>query len=348
MRQHNHFDRSEPKLKSLSATLWKIFILTLGFGSISALAQKSGTSSKTEGSELVEFCARFWIEGDYGFESMIYMTESAFQTERDRRYGQGYRLKDLEIREREGRLSYSAIWGPGQGSELCLTGLGWQQLEQIWEQNINQGLVLTDLETYTFNNVRYFAGVWQQGETNQQAILGPVDTATFDEHHQLLVNQGFHLADVEVFEYMGKPRMMGVWDYAAKPGIFLHDLTWNAFHKNFHDLNEQNYRLHDFESYLIDGQAYYSGLWYPSDRPDLLVILDSSWSMDQYPNETQLDGYSLIDIEIFVEDSTTESHHEEPVEIGLSFGKTGVIISPTGPTGTLMPLHNGGSTGPGN
>ena len=329
----------------------KPFILGLALMALAGLpglGQDPEIDLGLQGSNLVDFCARFWIKGNDDFVSKTYMSESYFQSQRDRLYDLGYRLKDLEIREYGDQLSFSAIWVPGDGPEVCLTGLPWQQFEQAWDQQISQGLILADLESYVSNGVRYFAGVWKQSQTSQQALLGPVSGTTFMQQHQVLENQGFRLTDVEAFVQADHVYMIGVWDFGGASGIFLDGMNWNAFHEKFHELNDQNYRLEDFESYLVDGHAYYAGLWYPSTREDLLVILDSSWTMDQFPTSEALDGYTLVDIELFKEAENAESYHTEPELPALVIGKSGSVTAPTDPTGTLMPLHNGGSTGPGN
>jgi len=348
MRHYTHTQISKSVRKRSPFSYWLIGLAMFSFGNLPSSASPAGDLIEP-GADLVEFCARFWIAGNEEYVSKTYMSEATFLLERDRLHDQRYRLKDLEIRESQGRLVFSALWEPGQDEEMVLIGLSWPQLEQTWEQVIGQGLILSDLESYTSNGERFFAGVWRSGENNQQALLGPVSRTTFNQQHQVLVNQDFHLRDFEIIEDGGTTSMMGVWDYAAMPGIFLQDMPWNTFHKNFHDLNDQNYRLSDFESYLKGDVAYYTGVWYPSAEDDLLVILDSSWDMDQFPTNEVLSGYTLVDIEMFMEDSEAESSHEEPEGPVLVIGKSGgVIITPGGPVGTLMPLHNGGSTGPGN
>lgn len=325
----------------------KLFaLLTLGIMAQPLMAQIQMNTLVTETHDLATRHGYFYKAGGSPQTKVLNASEAQFNSLRNQHFYSGLRVSDLELETQDGALRVSAIFSAGTGSEFISLGLPWSEFQALNQDHQGSGFALTDMETYELNEVRLFAGVWAPLEASQQILTTPTNLISFTTNYQLLAGQGYVLTDLEVFEAMDRPVYAGVFELAAETTLVIHNMNWNEFHEKFHELNADSYRMVDFESYVINGAAFYSAVWEPGIQEDLLAVVDPAWNMGPIESDATLEGLTLIDFEIFQEHPDKESSHEDLEPFGVST-KMG-LVGTSGTVGTLMPLHNGSSSGPGN
>lgn len=323
-----------------------IVFLMIGIITPSWAHTRAGNLAVTT-SELKPFEAYFYKEGNLAQETLHRASQNQFNSMRSYYYELNLRIVDLEIEAKEGTLAYSAIFESGSGNEIVDIDLSWDALMDLYPDRLSSGYELRDLETYQLNGIRYYAAVWSSAQGANQILIAPSSLNLFLAQVQEYGHQGYTISDLETFESQNRIYYFANLDFTNDPTIFIPGLSWNEFHAEFHGLNASNYRLLDFDSYTINGTAYYNGVWQSGTQEDKLAVIDPLWDKTPIEDDAETKGLILWDFELILEHPNKESFHNAQSAAIRRTTKMG-LVNPDDPNGTLMPLHNGSSSGPGN
>jgi hypothetical protein len=150
---------------------------------------------------------------------------------------------------------------------------------------------LVDLEIYTENNIRYYAGVFLAG-TDAHYLHAGAKWDSFVGKWKELSGQGLRLVDVETYTEGGQRLWSGVYRAGTGGYALWSGLTWQALVSVFNSS-----RLVDLETYMDGSQQRYAAV----DRagPPGRYLWSSDWtSFATKWQELSENGYRLVDLEV--------------------------------------------------
>lgn len=115
--------------------------------------------------------------------------------------------------------------------------------------------------------------------------------------------EGYRVIDIEVDEVNGQPRYAAIFQFNTdKRGwASLRDLTHEQFSQEWENYKNKSYRLIDQESYMLNGQRRYAGVWVENKENFGWVSyrnVDSTEFSDRF-NTYKQQGYRMVDIEAY-------------------------------------------------
>ncbi|MEZ6119495.1 MAG: serine hydrolase [Pirellulaceae bacterium] len=213
-------------------------------------------------------------------------------------------LVDIEVDEVNGQQRVSGVW------QQNLDNRGWAEYRNLtsaefsdrWQQLRDDGYRLIDQESYVLNNNRYYAGIWIENRENYAwASLRNLTSAEFSERFAEYKDD-YVMVDVEAYTVGNSTRYAMAWvENVDKIGwAEYRNMTSAEFGDKFDELKD-NYRMTDIESYQINGQQNYAGIWVENTN-------DRGWF--EYRDMTSNDfsnrwnrlrdlGFRLIDTETY-------------------------------------------------
>ena len=178
---------------------------------------------------------------------------------------QGYRFADIEVYETAKGTKYAAIWvkDKTQIKAKHLSNLTKANLTSELVKNRRNNFRLIDLEIYkTPQGMRYWA-VWLENKSNTDwKVEIDQPTNTFRKKQTLHHRNGYNLVDVNVIKDGAFLKYSGVWD--KRKGfntVTKIHLSKNTFENEYRKLNDNGFRLVDFEKINNAGRFWYSGVW---------------------------------------------------------------------------------------
>lgn len=147
---------------------------------------------------------RYWagvfIEGTQKAAMFRNQTTSQFGTKwTELSVDDDYKLVDIETYEHDGTRYWAGVWLGTRGSNAALfrnhttSEFGAKRAEMR-----GMGNRLIDVETYTHNNTRYWAGVWEKA-SDGEALFRNWELCGFLEKHEAQVSNGRQLVDFETY-----------------------------------------------------------------------------------------------------------------------------------------------------
>jgi CubicO group peptidase (beta-lactamase class C family) len=132
------------------------------------------------------------------------------------------------------------------------------------------------------------------------ASIRGLSSSAFSDHFNAMKDE-YLMMDIEVDEIDGEQRVAAVWQRNTdNRGWAEHrNLDTNQFHDKWTEYKDQGYRLVDQESYVLNGQRYYAGIWV-QNKENLawasyrnLTSEEFSQKFDEFKNA----GYLMVDVE---------------------------------------------------
>lgn len=207
-----------------------------------------------------------------------------------------FRLHDIEVKRIGGELRYYAVWHSGRDSCMVRT-LSWSALETVFN---NSNMVLIDIETYLEGQERKFLGVWRQRNLSQR-LVPPCNQQKFMREWERLEKEGYRLIDIETYVDGGERKYVGVYHAGTQASrLWLDDVDWNAFRTIRKGLQDQGFRLIDFEVYRnAKGQKRFIGVWLTGSYYTEMWI-DQDWrSFIGKWEALGVDNIRLVDLEVY-------------------------------------------------
>ena len=144
------------------------------------------------------------------------------------------------------------------GSGALYREMTWSGL-QARIAELGPGQYLADVETYLRDGERRYSGLWRIGTGGGTVHAMPL--SQFHADHATRRNTE-DLIDVEVYRDGGKTMALGVYRAKTASGVggLLVDLTWAGLAAKQQEYAANAY-LADFETYLVNGERRWVGVW---------------------------------------------------------------------------------------
>jgi hypothetical protein len=208
--------------------------------------------------------------------------------------GQGYRPVRLTGYQAGSQVLFATKWvqaaGPEWRGEFGLTSAAYAELFQTLKEDFR----IIDMSGYnTPNGVRY-AVIWQRNTNN---LLWQVHRDVTRPDMQNLVNQqdanGWVPLKVEAYTIGGESRYISLW----MPGGCewnMHNLMTRAQYESYLEQYAGQFRLVHLDAHTVNGQVFYSGIWWAQQGPASPVRSDRDWYLFQrFFNNYWCSGYVL-------------------------------------------------------
>ncbi|MCB0296764.1 MAG: hypothetical protein KDG51_16345 [Calditrichaeota bacterium] len=207
-----------------------------------------------------------------------------------------FRLHDVEVMQSGGVLRYYAVWHSGRDSSMVRMH-SWNKFLEVFN---GSNMVLIDIETYLEGQERKFLGVWRQRNLSQR-LVAPCDQQRFLREWERLEKEGYRLIDIETFVDRGVRKYVGVFHAGTQESrLWLDDVDWKSFITIRKGLQEQGFRLIDFEVYYnAKKQKRFIGVWM-SGSYETEMWVDLNWSKFKGKWDTiGVDNMRLVDLEVY-------------------------------------------------
>ena len=173
-------------------------------------------------------------------------------------------LVDIEVYEDDGQPFISGVWQQNVDSRLWAEhhNLTSGQFSDLWLQYHGSGYRLIDQEAYALNGQWYYAGIWIEN-LEGYAWVSYQNTTNSEFSDQIDEYEGgYILSDFDAYTVDNSTRYAHLWvENTQMLQWKLHrDMTAVEF-SHFSRKYKRSYRIHDIESYQIDGQQYYAAIW---------------------------------------------------------------------------------------
>ncbi|MEL7512711.1 MAG: serine hydrolase, partial [Cyanobacteria bacterium J06554_3] len=230
----------------------------------------------------------------------------AFSRHFDQQKAAGNRMIDIEVDEVDGRARYAAVWqaNTDQRGWVAYRDLTHEGFSQKWNEYKDRGFRLIDQESYTRGGQRYYAGVWVENVENLRwASYRNVSGTAFSEKFGEYSSAGYRLIDVEAYPTGNGTKYAAVWVQNNEGlGWYTHrGLTSRQFSEKFDDYARRGFRLIDTESYRLNNQQRFAGIWV-KNTSGRGWFANRGMSANGFGNKWKAykdQGYRLIDFEAY-------------------------------------------------
>lgn len=222
---------------------------------------------------------------------------SNFNAKRSEMRSNGYRLFDVEVYVKNGKLLYDGLFEKYDSNHAFYQYSSWSAFTNKRTELKGQGYYLVDLETTYFNGKRYYTGVFHK-KTGKTALYAYNNWTSFTNKWDELSKEGYRLIDIETYKSGSNRFYIGVY-VGGSGGYGLYNTTsWNAFKNTRSDLAKDGIYLIDFERVKIGSNAYrYLGVFQKKSTSSRLWH-NVRWDSFKFKTgEYNEDGYELRDIE---------------------------------------------------
>ena len=173
-------------------------------------------------------------------------------------------LIDIEVHEDDGQAFISGVWQQNIGSRLWAEhhNLTSGQFGDLWLQYHNSGYRLIDQEAYVLNGQWYYAGIWIENLEGYAWVSYQNETSSEFSDRITEYEGDYILSDFDAYVVDNSTRYAHLWvENTQMLQWKLHrDMTAGEF-SHFSNKYKRSYRIHDIESYQIDGQQHYAAIW---------------------------------------------------------------------------------------
>lgn len=216
----------------------------------------------------------------------------------------GYRPIDVEISGGRAR-SYSLIMRKDNSRTpwAIHTQLTHDGFSAKWNEYKDKGYRPIDLESYTFKNKQYYAGIWIKDSVRSWASYRNLTSGEFNDKFNENKSKGRMPIDVDGYVVNGKLRFSGIFvkndsniGWSIKRNIKQKD-----FSSHFKDMSDKGYRLYDTNAYKYKSELYFATIWVkPRNTLKWAARRDmDSDNFHSYWAKYRDAGYRLEDIEVY-------------------------------------------------
>jgi CubicO group peptidase (beta-lactamase class C family) len=240
---------------------------------------------------------------EVGWASVRNLTSAQFSADFAARKNDSI-LIDIEVDEINGQERVSGVW------QANTENRGWAEFRNLtsaqfsdkWNELRDAGYRLIDQESYTLGGQRYYAGIWiENTEGYAWASYRNATSAEFSAHFQQYKDD-YLMIDFEAYDVGGSTRYAAAWveNTAGLSWVERRDLTSAQF-SDYFDQYKDTYRVHDIESYQVNGEQRYAAIWVENQN-DRGWLEHRDMTEDQYRNRWVRNrdlGYRLTDFEVY-------------------------------------------------
>lgn len=228
---------------------------------------------------------------------------------------------------------HMGVWGNEKGTDLFWKNAPLDNFTTKYKEFVAQGHYLHDVETYTKNGKRLFAGMFrkakpvassptgaingrggQSGGNSANPAIGASGVQTkanfllvakgwdfLMKKYNELIRQGLRLKDIETWSENGIQHYIGVFEEGSGGHGIWGGSDWDAFLKTWNDMAAKNTRLIDIERFEENGQKHYIGVYREGPGKEQAIWAHVEWeNFSQQRKKLQDSGYALIDMETYL------------------------------------------------
>lgn len=164
----------------------------------------------------------------------------------------GYRPIDVEIDGGRQR-SYSLIMRKDNARVpwAIHTQLTHDGFSAKWNEYKDKGYRPIDLESYTYKNKQYYAGIWIKDSVTSWASYRNLTSDEFNQKYRENKSKGRMPIDVDGYVVNGKLRFSGIFvkNDANIGWSIKRNIKQKDFSSHFKDMSDKGYRLYDTNAY---------------------------------------------------------------------------------------------------
>ncbi len=195
---------------------------------------------------------------------------------------------------------FIGVWKQGNYGYSLIPEVDWSKFNTEYTRITNEGMRLTDIETYIKNGKRYYTSVWKTG-SGKHACIPAIEWGPFNQEWTRLSGEGYRLIDIETYSEGGKRYYLSVWGAGTDRYALLPPLEWAAFDAEWRRLGQDNLRLVDIETYLENGKRYYLGVWRQGTDAHALLPPKEWAAFESEWKRISAEGMRLDDVETYTE-----------------------------------------------
>lgn len=210
-----------------------------------------------------------------------------------------YRIMDFETFESDGRLMYAGLMEPGAFQTRMIYDYDLASFQTQLAGLRAEGMSVFDLETFEQSNLtRIYVGFASPGES---LTIFEGNWQHFRRSWQEAEINGYRMLDFEVLpnpgggiSYAGV-LSLGGWNPRA-----LIESDWNTFLRLWSELEDEGYRMSDFEAYVNQaGELTFVGVFDPGNY-EPFALFETDWrSFVRELRKAEKKGQRMIDLEVY-------------------------------------------------
>lgn len=152
------------------------------------------------------------------------------------------------------------VWGKEKGTDLYWKNANLDQFTNKYKEFVSQGHYLHDVETYTKNGKRLFAGMFRKAKPSAAPSLGGAAAATGENQVGTTSGRGRGAATSGRGRGRGTA-VAGSANFEKKANYLLVAKGWDFLMKKYDELIRKGFRLKDIETWSENGERYYIGVF---------------------------------------------------------------------------------------
>ncbi len=197
------------------------------------------------------------------------LTDEQRQQTFDRLVGQGYRLVNRSAYSINGQAFFAGIFEQRSGPRwVAHVGLTSERFQQTFDQLVGRGYRLIDISGYAVNDQALYAAIFEKSSGLPQEVRHDLTDDQFQQTLDQLTGQGYRLVDVSGYAVNDQALYAAIFEKSSGPAWeAYHGLTGDQSQDVFDQLVGQGYRLVDESGYVVNGQAFFAGIFEQSSGP---------------------------------------------------------------------------------
>ncbi|KAI9924070.1 hypothetical protein ASPWEDRAFT_38547 [Aspergillus wentii DTO 134E9] len=195
------------------------------------------------------------------------LNPNEYQTKFDSMVSQGYRVNSISGYERNNEPNYAVIFekNPCSPAWRSHSGLTSDAYHAKFEEYLDQGYRVSQVNGYTVNGKDYYAAIWDKTSNSSAAWVSRhgMSTGWMQKYFDTYLEQGYTLTHVSGYEVGKEARYAAVWEKKndGAKWVAAGNLTSTEYQDRFDKYVNEGYRLVDVDGYEVDGEVFYAAIW---------------------------------------------------------------------------------------
>jgi len=251
------------------------------------------------------------FEKGVGWASLRDLTSSQFSRKFQEYKDKGYLVIDFDARPLGSSARYSMVLRKNSDNRkwALYRDLTSQGFSTRWQEFVDKGYRLLDMECYTINGALRYAGIWVENKEGYAwSSKRNLTSDQYGTYFQEQKNKGFRLIDMEAYSTDHGTRYAAIW-VKNKEGLLwaqLRNMSRTTYNQEVTSRLNAGYLMVDYESYQINGVQKYAAIWekrsgFAQQIRTNLTQLEFSNRWREYTDK----GYRLVDFECYTTSSGT-------------------------------------------
>lgn len=173
------------------------------------------------------------------------------------------RLTDISVADETGGGLTAAIWEDSDATGwLAQTGMTFPQFQDVYKQQTDNKLRMTDVDCYRSDGVNYYAAIFSKQDSPEWYAFSDMAPADATRRYDEMLNRKFRPVRITACPGADGPRFAEIFvkdageTWVAKTGLSKEEFTASAA-----DAEGKGMALVDFSEYIDAGLDRYAGIW---------------------------------------------------------------------------------------